>query len=452
MIPVCRWPLLMLLCFAVCPISAALAADPRTIACDLQACLDLAFANHPRLKMGEARQAAARSQFDVRLAERQPSLTLEGETGYLTGNAITPFSAIARITEEGIDQRRVSGGYYQAMLGLDVPLIKEGTLYGRPSAAVRQAQLKISEEEWHLHGLRLQVAMQVAEAYVQLLKHRKAVQLQMMIVTTLEEGYKLEQSRFQQQLISRNELLRAEVRVATAKRDLALARLNLQKSQHVLATAMGLDQASIIDVQEVQAPPQPLPPLDSLLTQARRTHPELKAGQFEVQGHLEETGRILAERYPTLTLTTRYGIVDDFDGRLNDQWIAALKVKVPVFDFGLTDRKAEVARARVIEAEHQLQDLQLGLEQQVRTLYLLLHTLDDQVALLHTQIAQATEQMQLNRAMAQQQLLPPSDVLDAEAASLRLQLALAETEYDRHLARLQLNLISGTWALQGVLP
>lgn len=451
MIAIPRWSMVVLLVLAVGGVAPSLAAS-QTIACDLQACLELAFAHHPRLKMGQARQTAAHSQLDVRLAERQPSLELEGETGYLTGKAMTPFSAIARITEEGIEQRRVSGGYYQATIALNVPVVKDGALYGRPSASVRQAQLKISEEEWRQHVLRLQVALQVAEAYVQILKHRQAVQLQTAIVRALEEGYELTQSRFQQQLISRNELLTAQVRVATAKRDLGLAHLNLQKSQQALATAMGLEPVSGVDVQEVPAFVAPLPPLDTLLTQARQTHPELKAQQFGIQGHLEEIGRIQAERYPTLSLTTRYGFVDDFQGRPNDQWLTALTVKVPVFDFGLTHKKAEVARTKVIEAEHQLQDLQRGIEQEIHTLYLHLQTLDDQTRLIQTQIEQATEEMQLNEAMAQQQLVPPSAVLDAEAALLKLRLALAETAYDRQLARLQLSLVSGTWDLKGGTP
>jgi outer membrane protein len=442
-----RWSIALLLLW-VGHVPPALTAESRAISCDLPRCFAVAFANHPLLKAGEARQAAARSQLDVRLAERQPSLTLEGESGYLEGRAITPFSKIAGVTEEGVKQRRVSGGYYQGTLGLDVPLVKEATLYGRPSASVRQAQLKISEEDWQGRVIRLQIATTVAEAYVQVLKSRQGVQMQSAIVTALEAGYQLTQSRFEQQLVSRSELLSAEVRLATARRDLAVARLNLQKSQQALVTAMGLDRASLVDIQELPLPAAPLPTLDALLAQTRQTHPELKAQQFRVQGSREEVSRIESARYPTLSLTARYGFVDDFAGSPDDQWSAALKVTVPVFDFGLIRKKAEVARAKVVEEEQQLQDVQLGIEQEIRTLYLQLQTLEEQAHLIKTQIEQATEEVERSRAMAQQQLLPPAAVFDAEAALRRFQLALAEAEYDRQLARVQLGLVSGTWDLE----
>jgi outer membrane protein len=445
MTPARRWSIFVLVLFGICRVSPGLAGETRALSCDLPACIDMALANHPLLKVGEARRSAARSQLDVRLAERQPSLDLEGETGYLEGKAVTPFSALAGVTEEGTEQRRVSGGYYQAIVGLEVPLVKEGTLYGYPSGSVRQAQLKIAEEDWQQRVLRLQVAWKVTEVYVQVLKHRKAVQSHETIVASLEEGYRLAQSRFQQQLISRNELLSAEVRSATAKRDLALSRLNLQKSQRLLVSAMGLEQAEAVNIQDLQEAPTPLPPLDTLVARARQVHPELKARQFRVQGGVEEVKRIQSERYPTLSLTSRYAFVDNFEGRLNDQWVAALKVKVPIFDFGLLRKKADVARARVAEEETHLQDVQLGLEQELQALYLQLRALDEQAVLLKIQVEQAAEEMKLNRALFRQELLPHSAALDAEAALLRYQLALADVEYDQKLARLQLSLVSGEW-------
>jgi outer membrane protein len=444
-ISVGRWSIISLLLFGICRVPLILAAQVQALSCDLHACLELAFAKHPLLQAGEARQSAARSQLDVRLAERRPTLDLEGESGYLNGRAITPFSAISRVTEEGVPQRRVSGGYYQATVGLEVPLIKEGALIGRASSSVQQAQLKISEEDWAYRVLRLQVALNVAEAYVHVLQHRQAIPFDEAIVAAFEEGNKLAQARFQQNLISRNELLVAEVRLATARRDLTRSRLALQSSQRALTLAMGMEKADAIEIQDLPDAPAPLPPLATLLTMAQQTHPELKARRFRVQGSSAEVSRIQSERYPTLSFTTNYGFVDAFEGRPDDQWLSALKVKVPIFDFGLIRRKAEVARAKVIEEEQRLQDLQLTIEQDIQERYLQLQELADHTTLLATQIEQATEEMKLKRAMLQQELLPQAVVLDAEAALLKLQQALTAAQYQQKLTRLQLSLVSGEW-------
>jgi len=447
MISTARWPIFALLLLSVCLVPLRQAAETRHITCDLHTCIALATAHHPLLKAGTARQSAARSELSVRLAERRPVLDLEGETGYLEGKAITPFSALSGVTEEGIEQRRVSGGYYQASVGLEVPLIKEGTLVGHVPSSVRQAQLRISEEDWEYRLARLHVALKVVEAYMHVLQHRKAIQSAEAIAAALEEGYKLAQVRFQQNLISRNELLIGEVRLATARRELARFRVALQRSQRALSSSMGLDTAEAIEIQDLQEALAPLPPVADLLSLAQQTHPELKAHQFKVESSVAEVDRIRSERYPALSLTARYGFVDAFEGRPSAQWLAAMNVKVPLFDFGLTRKKAEVARAKVIEEEQQALNFQLNIEQEIHERYLQLQELDDHVQLLTTKIEQATEEMKLNRALFQQELAPQAPVLDAETALFKLQLALTQAQYERKLRRLQLSLISGEWAL-----
>jgi outer membrane protein TolC len=404
----------------------------------------MAFANHPLLKAGEARQLAARSQVEVKIAERRPTLDLEGESGYLAGKAITPFSAIAGVTEEGTPDQRVSGGYYQATVGLQVPLFKEGTLLGQTAGVVRQARLKVDEEGWATEFLRLQVALKVAESYVHVLKQRHATKIYQGIVASVETGHQLALAQFQQDLIARNDLLLAEVQLAAAKRDLALAHLDLQKSQKTLISSMGLvETTAMLDLEDLPEPTAPLLPLESLVALARHYHPALRVRQLRVQEELEEVSRIRSEQYPSLSFKTRYGFVDAFEGRPNDQWTAAVNVKVPIFDFGLIRKKAEVARAKAMEEERLMLDFQRDIEQQLSERYLYLQHLEEQFGLLRTQLEQAQEELKLNQAMFRQQLVPQLTVLTAETALLKLQLALSEAQYDRKLAHIQLGLISG---------
>lgn len=424
------------------------AEGTRVIRCDLQACIELALAGHPMLQASEARQAAARAEIDVRAGAFRPTLDLEAETGYLTGEALTPFAAISGITEEGERQRSVSGKFYRGTVGVDIPLVKEGTLLGWRSSSVRQARLHVAEEDWRTKFLRLQLAMKVAEAYIQVLKQQRAIKTYETVAASFQAGYQLALTRYQQNLIAHNDLLIAEVRFATAKRDLALAQLTLQKSQKALGLAMGLDHGHDIEIQELQGTPPPLLPLEQLLPLATESHPELKAQHFKVQSSAVEVARVQSERYPTLSLTARYGVVDDFSARVNDQFLTSLKVRLPLFDFGLTKHKAEVARAKFAEEERRLQDFQRHLEHDISALYAHVEELTAQIELLKKQIEQAMEALKLNRAMYQQELLPLSSVLEAEAASGKLQLALSDAEYDQQLARFQLSLISSTWPIK----
>jgi outer membrane protein len=298
-----------------------------------------------------------------------------------------------------------------------------------------------------LQGLRLQVAANVVETFIEVLKQHRAIAIYGAIAASVEASYQLILARYQQNLVSRNDLLVAEVRFATAKKDLAVAYLALQRGQKALALAMGFDYSHDVEPKELQETPPSLMPVEQLLTRAQETHPELKVQQLKVQGSTAEVRRIQNERYPALDLTARYGVVDAFSGRLSDQFLTAVKVKVPLFDFGLIKNKTDVARAKIMEEEKRLLDAQRHLEGEIYDLYVQAQVLAEQAELLSKQIEQATEAVKLNRALYQQELLPISAVLDAEGALQRLQLALSEAAYGQQSARLRLALLSGTWDL-----
>ena len=88
-------------------------------------------------------------------------------------------------------------------------------------------------------------------------------------------------------------------------------------------------------------------------------------------------------------------------------------------------------------------DFQRDIEQQLSERYIFLQHLEEQFGLIKTQIEQVQEELKLDDARFRQQLVPQLTVLTAETALLKLRLALSEAQYDRKLAHMQLDLISG---------
>jgi outer membrane protein TolC len=426
---------------------ALYAAEPQVVRCDLRTCIDLAFAHHPQLKTSQARQEVARATINVHAAERRPRVDLEGGIGYLSGEAISPFAAIRGVTEDGVAQRTAEGGFYQFLVQGAVPLLKDGTLIGQTSSAERQAQLGLSEEEWKTRALQTQVALNVVDAYVDVLKKQVAASVHEKIVATLAASYQLAQARFAQQLLAKNDLLIAEVQFVTAKRDQSVAQLALQRSQKALALALGMDKVAAVTPQELQEPLTPLPPFERLVTATQTQHPEVKARQLRVQGSAEEVRKIRHESSPTVTLKMHYGLVDDFDGRLNDQWLTMLEVKVPLLDFGRNSSKVAVARAKMQQEEQYMAESKVDLERELHESYARVQTLEEERQLVEKQIEQATEALQLNRAKLMQNLVPPAAVAETEVALLKLQLAQSDVEHDRKLAHVRLQWISGEGAI-----
>ena len=86
-------------------------------------------------------------------------------------------------------------------------------------------------------------------------------------------------------------------------------------------------------------------------------------------------------------------------------------------------------------------DFQRDIEQQLSERYLILQHLEEQFGLIKTQIEQVHAELELNRAMFRQRLVPQLTVLTTETALLKLRLALSEAQYDRKRARIPLRLI-----------
>ncbi|MGB3939921.1 MAG: TolC family protein [Candidatus Manganitrophaceae bacterium] len=447
----------LLISFWMLPFSIAVAQEREAperpaIQCDLDACIQIAFSNHPILRAGEARVSEAEALLETKMAERRPSLNLEGGLGRLSGESISPFAALGGFTEDGIRQRRVSGNFYQAKLGLEVPIFKEGALWGQTSGSMREARFGLLETTSENHLLRREVALQVAEGYVRVLKGLNAVKTDEAIVATLEADVRSAGAKFNQNLISKNDLLMVEVRLATARRDLALSRLTLEKDRRGFSFSIGLAEGEKMEVEAFQDPLPSPRSFEEAVPLAVENHPETKARRFRLQGREEAVGRVWGEGYPTLSLVAHYGLVDDFSRPIRDQWLTMLKMEIPLFDGGVNRKKAAAARARIREEEAHLLDARRRVEREIHDLYSRLRELESQTELVQKQIEQAMEAMKLNRAMSQQNLIPLSAVHDVETALLKLQRLQTDMTYDRRLILIQLRWVAGDAEPGGIGP
>lgn len=437
------WWLGLTFLFLLAPVPI-LGEEAKVIHCNLESCINMAFLNHPSLKAGGARVSTAQALLEIKKAEQRPSLDLEGDVGYLSGESVRPLTVIGGIGEEETGRRKASGRYYQSTVSIEVPIIKEGAFLGQTSSSVQQARFGLLEKEWKNRSLRREIALKVAEAYIDLLKNLKAIKIHERVAASFEANYNLALVKFDKDLISRNDLLIAEVQLAAARRDLSIARLIYRRSQKALAVSMGLDNNDRyeINIEDIPGPIAPLHPLEDLVAIAQANHPGVRAQQFKVLESAEEVGRVQSEKYPLLSLLIHYSIADNFAPPVNDQWAAVFNLKVPLFDFDLIKKKAAVAQAMAVEEEKYLLDFKLSLEREINEIYFHIQELEEQVKLIKKQIEQASEALKLNQAMFQQGLLSQSIAYESEAALLRLQLALTAAEYDRGLADFKLRVVS----------
>jgi outer membrane protein TolC len=441
----------LVICFFI-PIDASLvfAKDESldALRCDLATCIQVALTRHPDLQAAAAKKLAAQSKIDFEKTQWRPHLDFKGETGFLNGESVTPFSVIGGVTEEGIRQREVSGGYYAGTFSLSVPIVREGKILGWNSPSIQQARFSLTAEESHQRTRREQIIHDVTAAFINVLKASELVKENEQLIKLTEPQYQLALAKFRENLVSRNELLVVEVQLAKAKRELVVAKNGMARAQRELTKSMGLDAPTRVEILDTQALPSavtPLPPMEDLLSFAFQHRPEVQAQEAQIQAKTEEVKRAQGQRFPTVELVAEYSLANAFDPPVSTQWRTVAQVTGSLFDFGRGAQKVTLARAVMTQEVKKMDSVKAAIAGEVQDAYTHITDTVAQIDLLEKQIEQATEALKLNRAMFRQQLLPESAVAEVEQALVKLEQAKVLANYDLILGHSQLALVTGGW-------
>jgi len=440
----------------VCSMAQAQTEQAASLTCDLATCIQFALSRHPDLQVAEARRLAAQSKVEFEKAQWRPQLDFKGESGFLSGKAVSAFAVTSKVTEEGIPQRDVSAGYYLGSVSLSLPLVKEGRLLGLQSPSIQQARFGLTAEERLQSARHEQIIYNVTAAYLTVLKAFEMVKNQEQVVTLMEPQYQLALTQFKQNLIARNDLLLAEVQLTAARRDLVVASNIRDQARHELARAMGLEAPATVEIRDPQLPSPATPPLPSLaelLSFAYQHRPEIQAQQAQIQAQQEDVKRLQGQRFPTLQVITEYNLGNAIDPSVSTpsvstNWHAYVQLSGPLFDFGRQTQKIGISRALVTEAVKRMESLKGEIAGEIQDVYTRIVNTRAQLDLADKQIEQATEALKLSRAKFAQQLLPESALAAAQVTLVNLEQAKTLTTYDLILAYNQLELVTGGWKAQ----
>jgi outer membrane protein len=274
------------------------------------------------------------------------------------------------------------------------------------------------------------------------------VKSQEQVVPLAESHYRLALAQFQQELISRNDLLTSEVQMATAQRDLLVFENVLDQAHGDLARAIGLDSPTMLEIRDTPLPPlprSPLPALAELLAFAYAHRPEIQAQQAQIAAREEEVKRLRGERFPSLELISEYSVGDAIDARSSSQWRTTAQLSGPLFDFGRHRQKVKVSQALATEEVKKMESLRGTIAGEIQGVSSNLTNTKTLLALTSKQIEQATEMLKLTRAKFEQQLLSESTMAEAQITLLKLEQAKVLATYDLILGYSQLELVTGGW-------
>jgi outer membrane protein len=248
------------------------------------------------------------------------------------------------------------------------------TDFGKTGSLVSGAKASYRAAQENLDTVRAKVVLDVTEAFFRTLQ----AQITVRIAQKTLEDRQLEAERIA--VLAKNKL-RSELDVSFANVALAQTQLLLVQAKNSfeastaqLAFTLGMNDpnASHFDLQEASQIVDPPPAdLSALIRQAGESRPELARQRAVVEAEHSNVNAQRANNYPTLTVLGAAGNTFSGDSRLPEQYAAVgLNVSVPLFAGGLYTARTQEAQYRERSAQQQLQDLEGGVDRDVRVAWL----------------------------------------------------------------------------------
>ena len=255
----------------------------------------------------------------------------------------------------------------------DVAETIEWAIYtgGAAEAAVGQAAAGYAAAQNELAATHADVITDTTNAYFQLIEARKAAAIADQAVSVAQDNLKTAQLLFNAGTAARADVLREQVTYANAQVAQVQADNDAALANEALANLLNVDLGSRIDATESLEATAPPFALDEVLSDAHARRPEISASRSAVTIAEDTVRAARAGTLPTLALQVQNAsLTPNFENIHQPQLSETLSVTWKLFDGGMTHGKVAEASADVDKAKINLQQLENGVDLEVRRAYL----------------------------------------------------------------------------------
>jgi outer membrane protein len=386
----------------------------------------------------ESRAAATREIAAARL----PALKLGG--GYTRLSDVPDFQVTLPIAPEPITVSRSYFNNFNLKLGVQQPVFTGLRL----EAGERSARMLEAAAGQDLARDRAEFVYSVKSAYWGLARAREFEKVIDENIRQVAEHLKDVRAFFGQGLLTKSEVLRAELELSNAE----IRRIDARNAAEVALTALdsliGLPLATDVELttsaesQASRIPADATEPAPAEEALSRR--PELKAADLRIKASEWGIKAARSGSYPQVFLAGNYyylrpnprylPTLDRFKGT----WDVGVSVSFDLWDWGQAKSRAEQARAQLAQAQSARKLLEDQVTLEVTQYRLAVSRAKEKVRVAGQAVGLAEENYRVSRERFRQGVALSTDVLDAEVALLEARMIRTQAEIDLVLAQARL--------------
>ncbi len=332
-----------------------------------------------------------------------------------------------------------------------IPLYTSGRISSTINATCANVYASRYDQRSEMHDLK----MEVAQAYVNVLKAEKLVEVARISVSTLEKHLVDVQDLFDEGVVANSDVLAVKTVLSDARDkylqatnglDLASAAYNrfvgrpldaplaLAELMHSQPTSSELANSGV----PMEAGP------DELVALASAQRSELKAVAHKSNSLRHQAKRELAVLGPQVGAAGGFSFQENENLTHEGFWSASLLAEWTIFDGGVAHNKAASLRQQASALALLKRDLESRIALQVRQAWLNLQNATDRITVAQTSVEQAEENLKVALDRYRKEVGTNTEVLDAQTLLAQSRNNYFAANYDAALARVMLDRATGS--------
>jgi outer membrane protein len=396
----------------------ALATTASAEPLSLKDCLVKASAANNGLKAASYEVRMAKEQVGIAKSGMLPQVDAQG--GYVAQQAAqaVQFGPIIAETQDA-DYPYFNLAIYQTLYD-----------FGRTKARVGAAQMQQEAAAHTYSGTEQELFLQVVRSYYGILEAQKIVTAAKDEVVQMTSHQDTAQALFDQGVVTRNDLLQAQVRVASSKQKLYSAVNAVENGWLQLNYLTGQPADFRSDLEEVLSAPTPL----------QESQPDLsKRGEIEALKDVVTAGdysvrEAKSNYYPEFFVKLGLDYLENSKVREQTIMSATVGFKVNLFDGLATSSRLRQAVEQRSRDRERLRDLEERVRLELATAQNDLRVASARIKVAEQAIRQGIENLRINKDRYQEKVGTATDVIDAQTLLTQTRTDYYQSVFDLEIA------------------
>ncbi|PPD05011.1 MAG: transporter [Methylobacter sp.] len=389
---------------------------------------NIALDNNHQIKAAQINTSASEEQLESAKSQRLPLVNVGGN---YTQQSETP-SAETQIAGQTVRFPVNEAGSFKAQALATVPVFTSGRISHNISAAEASLEAAHHNEDASTQDIK----MQVADAYVTVLRAQSALQVAKNHAESLSAHLQDVNNLYDQGVVAKNDQLAANVELVNAEQLVVQAsnRLDIAKANYNQLLDRDLAQEVTLEHSFPAAPADSLNELNHLAVKQR---PELAAVSQQIESLEQQSASVKAANLPQVDLNGGYQYQQNRFQAFQGIWSVGAGVQWKLFDNSVKHQSDAISR-QAISMKEQRDDLTSKITLQVRQAWLDVQETEKRISVTQKAIEQADENMRVTKDRYHQGLSTNTDVIKAEDQRIAAHDNLNNANYDATLAKLKL--------------